>query len=850
MRISTHTPLFAFLMAITLVCVFAQARAGEEPVKKAEAPKWQELKPERLVSDATLLYIYTPDLRKTRAAFEHTAFRGLLNEEEVAGLLIASFAKMQDVYIKGDGTRNDAELRRHRDEVDLLQKVTPYLDGQIALAIEPDSDIQGLISGGKLPRFLLIASMPSGDKGVERRRLLDDIFEKHRYEETQDAHYKDFDEKTGPYDVHRIENSQLGVNETWAFVENLFVYGQGKHVVEDAIGRFINNGAGTLLLHAGYQTAYQKVGRDERGEAQVYLQVDIHALLKQQLIPGAQKLADSESPQIALGLHVGDGENAPIKEKILFRMSKDSLPKTNEVCTAASARFAPGDTLFYSAQQSSLAQEYQQFIENIKAKTKDQPDKQNLATSINERVKLAFGVQNDADLAGKMDIFKGEFGLIVSNVPHPNLKMDKLADFLEILQPVLAIELDKNILDQSLSTLLTGFESKTGKVYEKINLSGVQISCQKDAAGGDDKSVEGQSGMFVNLFNPPGESSNTPFFAAYARVELESGRKFLLLSDNLNALKKIVQQSQPKFASTSLEQDKKFKNLTGASSFQESRRSISYVDMGQLLEMYNAQIPRLSKPGASRNDLFAQMPSVNALREHMFPMAWAVIPDTDGVLIEFSSPLGIIPMVAASSAVAWPSINAQRMQAVSDEVDAKFKRIFLALHLYAADFDSFPPQLSILAHPNYLPVPEPVHAATPEKPDIEHLDMRGAPVSACQTTAPPRAPKIERQNFHELGPGTIITQIALQREQPTIIPGYTFAALAALPSPSLHVPRNNKIHVLCRNILSRLRASPPVHWEHAARLQWETLSSPAPCLPGRCACNTVPKQRRNRTVLQ
>ena len=720
MRISTHAPLFAFL-TLVWIGVCAQTRADDEP-KKPEAPKWQELKPERLVSDSALLYISTPDFRKSRAAFEHTAFRGLLNEEEVSNLLISSFAKMQDVYIKGDGTRNDAELRRHRDEVELLQKVTPFFDGQLALAIDADSDIQGFISGGKLPRFLLIASMPSGDKGVERRRLLDDIFEKHRYEETQDAHYKDFDEKTGQYDVHRIENSQLGVSETWAFVENLFIYGQGKHVVEDAIGRFLNNGTGTLLLHAGYQNAYQKVGRDERGEAQVYLQMDIHSLFKQQLIPGAQKLADSEAPQIALGLHVGDGENAPIKEKILFRLNKDSLPKTNEVCTAASARFAPSDTLFYSAQQSNLTQEYQSFLENVKAKSKDQPDKQNLATTINDRVKLAFGVQNDADLAGKMDIFKGELGLIVSNVPHPNLKMDKLADFLDILQPVIAIELDKNVLDQSLNTLLTGFESKTGKLYEKINLSGIQISCQKDAAGGDDKSGDSQSGMFLNLFNPPGESLNTPFFAAYAKVELESGRKFLLLSDNLNALKKIVQQSQPKFASTSLEQDKKFKNLTGAASFQESRRSINYVDMGQLLEMYNAQIPRLSKPGASRNDLLAQMPSVNALREHMFPMAWAVIPDTDGVLVEFSSPLGIIPMVAASSAVAWPYINAQRMQAVSDEVDIKFKRIFLALHLYAADFDSFPPQLSILAHPNYIHEPEPVHIVTAENPEPAHVD--------------------------------------------------------------------------------------------------------------------------------
>ena len=115
------------------------------------------------------------------------------------------------------------------------------------------------------------------------------------------------------------------------------------------------------------------------------------------------------------------------------------------------ARFAQNDTLFYTAAQSSLVDIYKHLAGNIKpaakppvevekdpkeAAVKDPKDPNAKdaksapdAASMLELLKSAFGVQNEAELAGKLEMFKGEIGVIVSEVPQPALKMDRLADY-------------------------------------------------------------------------------------------------------------------------------------------------------------------------------------------------------------------------------------------------------------------------------------------------------------------------------------------------------------------------------------------------------------------------------------
>jgi hypothetical protein len=314
-----------------LSLLFCLACAGEEPVKpdKDEAPKVEkrltrQLRPELLAPDNAVFYISTSDIRRVKAAFERSAFKNLLAEDDILTPVTTAFGKLRDTYVKGDGTRSDAEVKRRGEEVDLLMKLLPLLETQAAIAIDADAAGLSGITAGKLPRFLLIASMPPGDSGMLRQQDIDQIFDNYRGRLTIDAHYRDFDSDRGNYRLHGLENTDLGIYEEWTFVENLFVYGQGKGVVSDAIGRFTEKkGVGSLALSANYQSAYKQVGRDEKGESLAYVQFDPRTFMSKEnasnpWLQYAMSLsggADPEYGQMAFGLTVGEGLNAPIRER-------------------------------------------------------------------------------------------------------------------------------------------------------------------------------------------------------------------------------------------------------------------------------------------------------------------------------------------------------------------------------------------------------------------------------------------------------------------------------------------------------------------------------------------------------
>ena len=90
-------------------------------------------------------------------------------------------------------------------------------------------------------------------------------------------------------------------------------------------------------------------------------------------------------------------------------------------------------------------------------------------------------------------------------------------------------------------------------------------------------------------------------------------------------------------------------------------------------------------------------------RAHLFPAAWAGSPasDSEGFVIETYSPTGNLPLLGLAGLTGWPVIQNERQAAVSREMDQKFKQLMLGLHLYAADFDRYPQQLSEL-YPNYV----------------------------------------------------------------------------------------------------------------------------------------------------
>ncbi|MFH0938435.1 MAG: hypothetical protein V1899_04035, partial [Planctomycetota bacterium] len=629
----------------------SSVRAGDDAPKPKKA--WQQLRPERLISDSTFLFLITPDLSKARASFERTALRGLLSEEEISVPILASLAKLHSAYVKSDSTRSESEIRRRNDEVELLKQLYPLLNGQVSLAIEGNLD-----TTVRLPRFLLIAGMASEDQ----QRKLNDIMEKHRYSQIIDSRYVDMNDRVGPYDIYRVENHDLGVNEAWAFVENLFIYGQGKRIVEDAVERFsVRNGADTMALHTGYQNAYRLVGRDERDqESLLYLQVDYANLLKRVMekYPTQKELLnlnlnlntelDANRPGIALGIQLGDGDRAAIKEKIFFSAAKGRLPvKGNEPCKAVTARFAQNDSLCFFAGQMKFSNYYKSLLQfaamSGNALGSD--------LGLDQRLKTVFGANNDAELISKLEMFKGEAAMFVSYVPQSNLKFENC---LEVFQCVFAVELDRDVNEVEFKDLMTKIEAATKQIYVGASVAGAHIRYQQE----DSVSGKSKLGLFGNFAAIAQSGKQFPFFLSYARMDLdvEAGgppRKFLLLSDNLNALRKAVMQARA--TSSSLAEAPHFKDLNA--SFRESRFCFGLVELARLMDVYNVLLPYCNQSGLNLETM-NKLPTAVTLRSHLFSMAGAASMSTDpeGLLLETYSPTGNLTLLAMAGLASWPMI--------------------------------------------------------------------------------------------------------------------------------------------------------------------------------------------------
>ena len=718
----------ALLCLIAALCV----RAGEEPGKD-DKQLTRQLRPEQLAPDNAVFYISTPDIKKVKAGFERSAFKNLLAEEEILTPVTAAFSKLRDTYVKGDGTRGDAETKRRNEEVDLMVKILPLLDSQAALAIDSDAAGLAAMSSGKLPHFLLIASMPPGQAGTLRQEEIETIFDNYRGRLTIDAHYHDFDTDLGTYRLHGLENADLGTFEQWVFVENLFIYAQGKGIIEGAIDRFTNKkGAGSLALNENYQSAYKQVGRDEKGESLAYVQFDPRSLMdkEKQNNPWLQYIMAAPSgaeaggnAQMAFGITVGEGTNAPVREKLFVRTptAKENAGKTVEGCKGQSARFVASDGLFYWATVGNFSDIYTQH-KDLLGSFFGGPG------AMEQKLSNAVGAKEPTDLKKRMDLFKGEFSILVDYSPRAG----KFADWSDILgnfQLVLCLELDYENAnhDAALKELMTKLETGTGVPYVTTNASGAIIRYQRGLAVGEDR-TSSQLGLRANMNNA--DAKNTPFFAAWTRVDTDAEgsapqHHFMLFSDDLPALRKaMAQRGSPR---TSLYEDTRFKEAM--KSFRESRIEITYFDLAKLATVYNSLLPLVSRAELADRD---SMPNLNSLKPILFPMATArsYASNGEGVLTEFSSPTGNLSLGALIASVAWPAINAQRQRGISLEVDAKFKQIMLYLQLYSADFDRFPPQLSDLLSTNYIAPPRisvfesPFNrGAVQTAPDIDNPDL-------------------------------------------------------------------------------------------------------------------------------
>jgi hypothetical protein len=687
--------------------------AGEAPApdNAGDAPKKlvRQLRPEAIAPDNAPIYLSTPDLKRARTSFERTAFRAILGEEDVWSPIASSFAKLRDVYVKGDGTRSEAQMKLRGEEVDLLLKMAPMLEGGASLSVEGDGEGLNGISEGKVPRFLFVAALPPGDAGADQQQKLEDMLDAFRARLTIDAKYRDFDTTQGEYSVHGLENSELNVFHAWTFVENLFIFGQGKGMTDAAIERFsVKKGSGGLSQNADYLNAYKAVGRDEKGDSLVFIQFDPRPLLSKESLqsPWLQLLLPAGATKVSFGMQVGEGANAPIREKIFVNAppapAAEGAAKNADGVRNYSARFVPNDGLFYSAAIGALPE----LVERQKA----------LLGSFFEggapafEQKLAALVANKdlVEAKKKLELFKGEFSIFAEYVPRP-MKSNTWDEVLSNFQFVLCLEIDRENVNYevALKELMNKVEAATGIPYLTTNTSmnnsaGAIVKYQQGSASGTGEDLTFKGGLRNNLKSI--DAKTAPFFACWTKMDLETDpgpvtRHFLLLSDDLPTLRKAIsQRNSPR---TSLGEDPKFQTLM--KSFRETRSKTVYLDLLKLTNVYTSLIPIIAKGDMLDQDTRNQIPNMSVLRPHLYAMGQAdsALPTAGGILHEYSSPTGNLTLGALIASIAWPALNNQRQRVISEDVDAHFRQIMLGLQLYAADFDRYPPNLSDLV-PNYI----------------------------------------------------------------------------------------------------------------------------------------------------
>ncbi|MCZ7645743.1 MAG: DUF3352 domain-containing protein [Planctomycetota bacterium] len=681
-----------------------RAPVGDEDAPTAIYQQWKALEPHQLIPDKSVFYAATSNYSATKDAFFRSALQGLIAEPEVLEPLLDTWDRMRKGYLHGDGTLSPLQQRRRELEVGLFDEMVKHIDLHAAFALDfVQVQKAGAAAPREAPRFLFVISLPKTERGELRQQELADLMDRFSASQLIDRHYKDNVSNVGAYRIQELKCEELDLEESWAFVENLFLYGRGPGIVEEALKVYqVNKGAGSLQQNPGYASSFGKVGED----ANLYLQLDVMnyvkaALNNNPLVARVLGLESEEAqkirPQLAIGLKVMDGDKAAIKEKWLWRLSQGE--QSLGPCKAVSAYLASNNSLFFEAHQFNLADSIKKAA-SLGGEGEGGPA---MLRTLLAGLQSSLGANDQGEVIRRLEPFKGEMAFNFSYIAGGD-------DLLEMFQPVLALEFNRADLAE-VTTTLDKLSAATNLTYQKQQFHGAELYYQLGAIPGADNQGQQAKPLLDVLLGGSGrkdeeKAKGAPFFAGYAIVDVSpqvagaQTRWFVLFSDSVKALKKAISQSRVQ--RHSLAQREEFKQL--GDNFDEQRSTVAFLDLPRMTEaLYRQILPQLARGSTNRAGVLEFLPPENIVVPHLSAMGWAVTMHTEGRMIEVISPTGNLSLLGLVSAFALPKIQAERQLEVSRRIDENIRRISLGLHLYAADFDRFPSRLSDLV-PGYVRV--------------------------------------------------------------------------------------------------------------------------------------------------
>ena len=458
----------------------------------------------------------------------------------------------------------------------------------------------------------------------------------------------------------------------YTYIENLLIISSGKGAIEDLIDNYLNVAGKYFVGSRAFQSAYGRLGEG----AMVFYILDTPRMLRAlanagKLAPPAnapenvQKLYKDMRAGSLFGIGMIEGAasmtNGGVRDSIQveaadfpFLVSYMPMAQKGEL-KLKTAPFVPLDAIFFYA-----AEDMQKIYREYNT------------TSSDKTVTEAFkGVEDKTslDIQNVLQLFKGEFGLTLTvspGRPYPDL--------------IVISELSDTV---AAGNLLDAVKTKLGSDVAEIPM--------------------GNKAKMV--YYKPGDKSYLSLFNYSPGATIDGN--FLVFGTSVDAVRKAVRQHR--FAgSSSIQQSTNFKLATG--DLPQNINTLFFFDVGRGVDLfYNVGLPLISQmnisaPGSQAmvGDVsIANMPSPESISQHLVPIAMSTRLEDSSLYVDSFSPTGVLSLALLMLGQATDTITTANVAASNAVTADNMRKMGLALHQYAADFDRFPLALSEL-YPLYV----------------------------------------------------------------------------------------------------------------------------------------------------
>jgi len=458
----------------------------------------------------------------------------------------------------------------------------------------------------------------------------------------------------------------------YTYIENLLIISSGKGAIEDLIDNYLNVAGKYFVASRAFQNAYQRFSEG----AMVFYILDTPKMLRAlanagKLAPPAnapediQKLYKDMRVGSLYGIGIVEGAatmvNGGVRDSIQleaadfpFLLSYMPMAQKGEL-KLKTAPFIPLDAIFYYA-----AEDMQKIYREYNTTSSDK--------SLTETMKDIEG-KTSLDIQSVLQLFKGEFGLALTvspGRPYPDL--------------IVISELSDAV---AAGNLLDAIKAKLGS-----DIAEVQVG-----------------NKVKMIYYKPGDKSYLSLFSYSPGAAIDGN--FLVFGTSVDAVRKAIRQHR--FAgSSSIQQSSNFKMATG--DLPQNINTLFFFDVGRGVDLfYNVALPLISQMNVTASGVqaiageasMANMPSPESISQHLVPVAMSTRLDDSSLYIDAFSPTGVLSLALLMLGQATDTISTANIAASNAITADNMRKMGLALHQYAADFDRFPLALSEL-YPLYV----------------------------------------------------------------------------------------------------------------------------------------------------